>query len=102
MEPYYNAPDFLKHVYTIPDPNACYDFADVVIVRDSRDNKLYAAYDSGCSCPSPFEDHEFPTDFTELHSASELDDFIAGLSTRYLETDVTAAKEAITEALNNG
>ena len=60
--------ELYEEIYTLYDPNACYDFSDVMIVRDKADGKLYAAYDAGCSCPVPFENHVFPTDFVELRS----------------------------------
>lgn len=33
----------------------CYDFELTAVWKD-KDGKLYWASDSGCSCPSPFED----------------------------------------------
>lgn len=48
------------------EPN--YSFDILVVVRDVKDGKLYCATDSGCSCPKPFEDHTFPTDYTEVRS----------------------------------
>lgn len=41
---------------------------DLFIVIQDKDGKVYVAHDSGCSCPTPFEDHDFPQDFTEVHS----------------------------------
>lgn len=34
-----------------------YEFDILCIWRGMNDKKLYYATDSGCSCPSPFEDH---------------------------------------------
>jgi hypothetical protein len=42
------------------EPDYSFDFA---IVLADGDGALYWARDSGCSCPSPFEDHRFPEDF---------------------------------------
>lgn len=47
-----------------------YEFDMLVVWRDT-DGKLRAATDSGCSCPTPFEDHTFPTDFTEIRSLGD-------------------------------
>ena len=73
---YYNAPEQLEHLYTLTDPNACYNFSDVILVKDTTDGKIYAAHDSGCSCPSPFESHTFPTDFTEIRTVQEFIDYV--------------------------
>lgn len=50
--------------------NYCFDL--IRLVRDTRDGKVYIAQDSGCSCPIPFEDHAFPTDYTEVRSYQEI------------------------------
>lgn len=63
----------VEHVLTLTNPNADYGFHDLMVVKDKRDGKLWAATDEGCSCPTPFEEHVFPTDFTELRSASDLE-----------------------------
>jgi hypothetical protein len=51
---------------------ANYSFDILVVVRDLETGKLYAAADSGCSCPTPFEDHTYPTDFEEVRSWDEV------------------------------
>src|SRR6266850_1700635 len=95
--PYWNAPETLEHLYTIGDPNAYYDFHDVILVRDTTDGKLYAAQDSGCSCPSPFESHTFPTDFTEIKSKQEFRDYVSDVAgyTSFYQRDIDAAVELI-------
>ena len=37
--------------------DGCYSFDLTVVWRRNIDGKLVYADDSGCSCPSPFEDH---------------------------------------------
>ena len=96
MKPYYDAPDNLKHLVTLTNPDACYDFSDVILVKDTNDGKLYAAHDSGCSCPSPFEKHVFPTDFTEIRSTEDFRNFLAGvLYTHYDQPDINAAMSIV-------
>lgn len=48
-----------------------YGFSIVLLVRDSGGN-LWAAHDSGCSCPTPFEDHSFPTDFVPIRVLEDI------------------------------
>lgn len=50
---------------------------DMVVVWRDGEGKLWAAHDSGCSCPTPFEDHTFPTDFVEVRALTDLDPLIA-------------------------
>ena len=45
-----------------------YSFDMAVIWRDSDSGKYYFAQDSGCSCPSPFEDFHSLDDLTELNA----------------------------------
>lgn len=45
---------------------------DTVLVLRDPEGKLWAAHDQGCSCPSPFEDHLWPTDWTEIRDDSDL------------------------------
>lgn len=33
-----------------------YEFDETVVFRDTETGQFYVAQDSGCSCPSPFED----------------------------------------------
>ena len=54
----YNSPEKfgLEVIYNIGDPEASYSFANIVLWKRLEDGKLFWAWDSGCSCPSPFED----------------------------------------------
>ncbi len=56
-----------------------YEF-DLVTVWRATDGKLWAAHDAGCSCPAPFEDHVWPTDYTQVR---QLADVTALLSKQY-------------------
>lgn len=56
----------------IGDEAASYDFDDVVVWREDATGKLYWANDSGCSCPSPFENYGSVEDLTELRDVREL------------------------------
>lgn len=76
-KPYYNAVDNLEHLYTMNDPAyGAYEFHELILFRDTTDGKLYVGTDSGCSCPSPFESHAFPSDFTEIKSKQDFLDYV--------------------------
>lgn len=57
--------------------NEAYQFNIVAVWKD-RDGVLWAAHDTGCSCPSPFEDHTFPTDFSIVRSEQDVRELIHG------------------------
>jgi hypothetical protein len=52
---YYEPEDFGLEIVLVVEATPCYDFNMFVVWRDA-DGHFYAATDSGCSCPSPFED----------------------------------------------
>ena len=64
----------LEVVGELEDPNASYSFATVVFWRKGR--KVYAASDSGCSCPSPFEDYNSIEELTPVTSMRAAQDLI--------------------------
>ena len=45
-----------------------YSFDIFLVVQEIDTGKVYVADDSGCSCPTPFEDHNTLGDFTEVRS----------------------------------
>lgn len=54
--PYYNPEEFgLTIITDFETEEPCWSFSTVVVWRD-EDNHYWLGYDSGCSCPSPFED----------------------------------------------
>lgn len=59
----------LEVVAELTDPHASYSFDTVVIWRQEHTGRLLYAYDSGCSCPSPFEYASLQT----LHELNDLD-----------------------------
>jgi hypothetical protein len=65
----YNAPEKwgLKIIGSLGDPNACYSFDDLIVWRHDS-GVIFWATDSGCSCPSPFEDVKSLRDLTLLEA----------------------------------
>jgi len=92
---YWDIPE-VDHVYTLSDPNYLnyYVFHDLIVLRDTRYGKLWVGTDSGCSCPIPFEHHQFPTDFTEIKSADELRNYAQSWDI-YPRADIEAMIEAV-------
>lgn len=58
--------------------DACYSFDLTVVWQDTSTGTLYFADDSGCSCPSPFED----TDRTSLTPIDRSQTFIDHVNAR--------------------
>jgi hypothetical protein len=50
-----------------------YEF-DLTVVWRHEDGRLFYANDSGCSCPSPFENYTSLDDLTEITDVSEFQD----------------------------
>jgi hypothetical protein len=67
FEDIYYAPEDhgLTVIGELDDPNACYSF-DLLVVWQHDDGRILYGIDSGCSCPSPFEDVYSSDEFTEV------------------------------------
>lgn len=73
--PYYSPEKCgLTLVADMDDPNCSYDFEMLVLWRDNASGQFYLAYDSGCSCPTPFEEM---TQLSALQLVSMLDEIKA-------------------------
>ena len=59
----------LTFVGSLDDPWASYSFYDLC-VWSHEDGRVFWATDSGCSCPSPFEDFKSLDDLTEVTNDS--------------------------------
>lgn len=51
-----------------------YDFDIIAVWKEKETGKMYYAGDSGCSCPSPFEDYNSLADLNPLNE-NTLDEF---------------------------
>ena len=59
----------LKQLGMMDDADS-YEFHILVLWQDVKSGKLYYAVDSGCSCPTPFEDYQSLADLTPLNQRS--------------------------------
>lgn len=60
--PYYNPAECgLEILETVDEPGMSYEFNMFVVWKRLSDGALFYASDSGCSCPSPFEDESAET-----------------------------------------
>ena len=57
---YYNpGASGLELVHTYDQDNLSYEYNTFIILRDVKNGNLFWARDSGCSCPTPFEDYYY-------------------------------------------
>ena len=60
MNVYYNPESFgLEKLCELNEHGLSYEYNMLVIFKDTNSNRLFYAHDSGCSCPTPFEDYYF-------------------------------------------
>ena len=86
-DPYYQPEKFdLEKVGEIDMYEPNYDFDIIAVWRHIETNEVYWARDSGCSCPSPFEDYHSLDDLTKLVSAN-FDEFEREVKTCYRPDD---------------
>jgi len=71
----------LELVATLED-NEPWQFDIIAFWKDKLSGRYFMAHDSGCSCPSPFEDVRSVSDLTEVSTLSDVLEFTYGQ--RYL------------------
>ncbi len=78
--------------WDLREPDWSFDL--LLVLKETSTGKLFAATDSGCSCPSPFEDHVFPQDFTEVRGWQDVKALVDnhyGADDSFKEADLRAA-----------
>lgn len=101
MGSFYNDPKShgLEPVAEIDYSDGCYQFDLRVVWRRVADGKLLSGRDSGCSCPSPFEDMGV-SDLQEVESTGWLKEEIAEAGRSYPSAlDAAAFIEKVEYAL---
>jgi len=73
---------------SLEDGNASYSFDTVIVLQDVEDGKVYAAYDCGCSCPTPFENVRGIGDLTEIRSVADIQAFVKAKASECVDWDL--------------
>ncbi len=60
INPYYNPEKLDLEMIDFDEPNMSYEF-NTLCFWATKDGRVFTASDSGCSCPTPFEDFEGET-----------------------------------------
>lgn len=103
---YYNPEACGLEIVVSEDAADSYEFDIFLVVRHLETGRLFWAQDSGCSCPTPFEGHDFSS--VDRHTLRELtpetkSEFLAELDKwgeyRSAGADRTAIRTKALEAL---
>lgn len=103
LNPYYHPENRGLEIVAEIEFTGDYEFDKIVVWRKLSDNSLVWACDSGCSCPSPFEDY---TDDASLERLSNWEYFEDTVKSRcdysYSGADRDAFLREVKSALNGG
>jgi|SRR6188474_638227 len=90
---YYNPDKFgIEIVAEVEWSPPCYDF-DLTVVWVDKEGTYYWASDSGCSCPSPFEDYTQLVDADSGTKWEAIKHLTEELNTRFREQNDYAAQQ---------
>jgi hypothetical protein len=71
MNPYYNPESLDLEMLAFDEPGLSYEF-NTLCFWATKNGRVYSAEDSGCSCPTPFEDYEGETQDEVLQKLSRV------------------------------
>ena len=92
----------VKTVGYASETDLSYEFSEFLVLE--KDGLYYWSSDTGCSCPSPFDDHSFPDDFEHGNALQALNALDAwsegipveddGLRTKLMNAPIVITKQA--------
>ena len=83
----------LEEIGQLDDPEASYSFAICAFWKKGK-RQVYAAFDSGCSCPSPFEDVTFDM-LERISTVEQARRFIEGCESRWMTYPVAEKRDLL-------
>ena len=97
-DPYYNPEKFDLEIVECFEEEPDYSF-DMFVIWRHKDGTIYVAQDSGCSCPSPFENFGSLEDLTKFSDSKslieEFDSWNRGYGNSLKEPAVSEAHQKI-------
>lgn len=81
--PYYNPEKLGLEMLSFDEPNLSYEYNTYIFVR-TPDGRVFAAQDSGCSCPTPFENYQGRTMDEVIQKMERMEDY--SMAQGYLRT----------------
>lgn len=95
-------PEGVKEVGYASETDLSYEFNEFLVLE--KDGVYYWSSDCGCSCPAPFDYHDFPADFSSgnaLQALNALDEWSKGipvedngLRTKLMNAPIVITQEA--------
>ncbi|MBB5167122.1 hypothetical protein [Mycobacterium sp. AZCC_0083] len=77
---YHDGLEHLEFVFEFEKSEPCYSFDTLVVLYDTKRKAYRIGEDSGCSCPSPFEDFRSDGDWGQPLSTADAIAYIRGLT----------------------
>jgi hypothetical protein len=71
INPYYNPEKLELELLSFDEPNLSYEY-NTLCFWATKDGRVYSASDSGCSCPTPFENYEGNTQTEVLRNLERI------------------------------
>lgn len=97
--PYYDPEKCGLEIVVNISKDISYEFDMVIVWKDVETGKLYMGHDSGCSCPTPFENFKSLDDMTEITNIKEYRAFFENLYFEGMETEIHNAEVEIKKLL---
>lgn len=103
FNPFYNPEKCGLTLVVALEEDEPYEYDTLLVVRDNETGKLFAAHDSGCSCPTPFEDFDGLDKFVAITSEADFERLVrehGGSYRPWKPGDVLDAARKVREALD--
>lgn len=102
FNPFYNPEKCGLTVIVSLETDEPWEFDTLLVVRDNATGELFAAHDSGCSCPTPFEDFDGLDKFYPIDTEADFERLVRqyqGSYRTWRPGDVLDAARKVREAL---
>lgn len=96
--PYYSPEASSLSIVAEIDTAGSYEFDMVVVWRDAE-GKLWAAADSGCSCPTPFDEISYPDGMQPVSRWEDVEPLVDRATEYNPSTDVPEFRSKVRQAL---
>ena len=99
----YYSPDKsgLSNIVTLDEPGRSYDYRTLIVVQDNKTGRVFYAEDSGCSCPTPFEDYIFiSADDTNMDEVTQFNFGVFEESVNNFPVDMSERQDCLKTVAN--
>ncbi len=103
--PYYNPAECGLEIVGTADADLSWEFDMIVVWKDVATGAFFAAHDSGCSCPTPFEDVTGLDKMTRIKKVEDFDRFaephLKGSYTQIPVAEIRKIRTSLSRRLKN-